>query len=254
MASLIDLSGKVAVVTGASRGIGRACAEILASCGATVVLNALNDLEQLKILAASLQETYKTKCIPFTADAADAAAVNQLYKDIAQKLGRLDILVANAGIMEDALLGMITPKQIEMTFSVNVTGTINHIQTASRLIRRNGVDGGTIVAMSSIIGQHGNSGQTVYGASKAAIIGAVKSAAKELAGFNIRVNAIAPGFIDTAMTRNLPPPIYQKRLEQIGLQRIGTTDDVARAVLFLCSDLSRYITGQVIGVDGGMIV
>jgi len=254
MASLINLSGKVALVTGASRGIGRACAEILLAHGAKVVLNAVSDPSALKKLAEELAKKYGQTCFAMPADAAKPEAITQLYKDILQEAGRLDILVANAGVMEDALIGMITPQQIEHTLSVNVGGVINHIQMATRLMRRNGKDGGSIVTLSSIIGRTGNIGQTLYGASKAAVMGATLSAAKELAGDNIRVNALAPGFIDTDMTAKLPKGIREKRVASIGMQRIGTADDVARTVLFLASPLSQYVTGQIVGVDGGMVI
>jgi len=254
MASLIDLSGKVALVTGASRGIGRACAEILAAHGAKVALNAVSDPAALAKQAEELQRRHSQTCWALPADAADASAVTQLYKDLLQKAGRLDILIANAGIMEDALIGMIMPEQIQRTLAVNIGGVLNHIQMAARLMKRNAKDGGSIVAMSSIIGRVGNTGQMLYGASKAAIIGAVLSAAKELASDNIRVNAIAPGFIDTDMTAKLPKDIREKRIANIGMGRIGTPEEVARTALYLASSLSGYVTGQIVGVDGGMIV
>jgi 3-oxoacyl-[acyl-carrier protein] reductase len=254
MAFAIDLNGKVALVTGASRGIGRACADILASQGARVVLNGVHDPELLASTAADLQKRTGQECWAFPADAADAEAVGSLYKELLHRAGRLDILVANAGVIEDARIGMISKAQIEHTLGVNVVGLLNHIQMSARLMGRNKSEGGSIIAMSSIIGRTGNAGQMLYGASKAAIIGAVQSAAKELAIQQIRVNAIAPGFIDTAMTQSLPDTIRAERLESIGMGRIGIPLDVARAVLFLASDLSAYVTGQVLGVDGGMII
>ena len=254
MASTIDLAGKVALVSGASRGIGRACAELLAAHGARVMLNSVRDPDELANIAADLQKRTGCECWAFTADTADADAVGSLYKDLMRRAGRLDILVANAGVMEDGRIGMIAKAQIEHTLGVNVAGLLNHIQMAARLMSRNQTGGGSIIAMSSIIGRMGNAGQMLYGASKAAIIGAVQSAAKELAAQQIRVNAIAPGFIDTAMTQILSAAIREERLKSIGMGRIGTPIDVARAVLFLASDLSAYVTGQVLGVDGGMII
>jgi len=252
MASLTDLSGKVVLVTGGRRGIGRACVDLLAAQGASVAINGLHEPDVLAEMAAGLQEQYSRPFWAFPGDAADPKAVTQLYQELFKRAGRLDILVANAGVMEDALVGMITPKQSTHTLGVNVTGVINHIQAAARLMQRNG--GGSIVAMTSIVGRFGNKGQILYSASKAAVIGAVLSASKELAGQNIRVNAVAPGFIDTDMTASLPIAAREKMMAAIGMKRIGHVDDVARVVLFLASDLSAYITGQILGVDGGMVL
>ncbi|MDD5585784.1 MAG: glucose 1-dehydrogenase [Alphaproteobacteria bacterium] len=252
MASLVDLSGKVALVTGASRGIGRATAEILATHGANVVLNAVSNPQGLMDAASDLQSRYGVTCWALPADAAKPEAVTQLYKDALKKAGRLDILVANAGVLEDALIGMIAEEQIEHTLSVNVAGMLRHIQMAARLMRRG--KGGSVIAMSSIIGRFGNTGQMLYGASKAAVIGMVLSAAKELAPDNIRVNAVAPGFIETDMTAQLPAAKRDQLMANVGMKRAGLPEDVAKAVLFLASDLSAYVTGQVLGVDGGMII
>lgn len=252
MVSLIDLSGKVALVTGARRGIGRACAELLAAHGASVVLNDAHEPDLLRNLAKDLESQYQRPFWALPADAADDKAVHQLYQDVFKAAGRLDILVANAGIMDDALIGMITPQQINTTLAVNLSGVLHHIQMAARLMKRN--SGGTMIATASIVGRVGNKGQLVYGASKAGVIGAVLSAAKELAASNIRVNAIAPGFIDTAMTQALPPSVHASMLASVGMQRIGKPEDVAKVVLFLASPLAGYVTGQIIGVDGGMVI
>ncbi|MGE3623291.1 MAG: SDR family oxidoreductase [Bdellovibrionales bacterium] len=253
MASSINLEGKIALVTGASRGIGSACAEMLAAHGAKIMLNAVGDEKTLAVKAAELEKKYGQACWSYLADAGDAASVTELYRYLLSKAGRLDVLVANAGVIDDAVLGMITPQQIEHVLSVNVVGALNHMQMASRIMRRNS-EGGSIIALSSIIGRVGNSGQTLYGASKAAVIGAVYSAAKELASSQIRVNAIAPGFIQTNMTDTLNEAVRKQHMAGIGMQRIGAPEDVARAALFFASDLSLYVTGQVLGVDGGMIV
>lgn len=252
MTSLINLSGKVALVTGARRGIGLACVELLAAHGASVILNDVHEPDTITALANDLEKRYKRSFWALPADAANDKAVTSLYQTLFQRAKRLDILVANAGVMEDALIGMITPGQIEHTLGVNVTGVINHIQMAARLMKRG--QGGSIVATASIVGRFGNKGQLLYGASKAGVIGAVISAAKELAPSNIRVNAIAPGFIDTAMTQSLPATVRNEMMAAIGMKRIGSPEDVARTVLFLTSDLSSYVTGQVIGVDGGMVI
>jgi 3-oxoacyl-[acyl-carrier protein] reductase len=160
--------------------------------------------------------------------------------------------VANAGQLHDALLGMITPQMLQETFAVNAFGVAYCCQYAARLMGRN--NRGSIIAVSSIIGVEGNSGQTVYGGSKAAVIGMVKSMAKELAPQGIRVNAVAPGFIDTDMARSIPADIFKERLSSIAMNRIGSPKDVADVCVFLASDMSTYVTGQVVGVDGGMLI
>jgi 3-oxoacyl-[acyl-carrier protein] reductase len=161
-------------------------------------------------------------------------------------------LVNNAGILDDALIGMISEESIDNTLNTNVKGVINFTQAAARLMERSG--GGSIINVASIIGRYGNRGQVVYGASKAAVIGATLSSSKELAGKNIRVNAVAPGYIATDMIKNIDPAIDAIRRASIGMGRVGLPQDVANANLFLASDLSSYITGQTIGVDGAMLV
>lgn len=185
-------------------------------------------------------------------DVTDVAALKNAYKTIFREYGRLDALVNNAGVLQDGLLGMIPAEAINLTLQINTVAVIHNIQEASRLIARSG--GGSIVNVSSIIGTNGNDGQVVYAASKAAVIGITKSAAKELASKRIRVNAVAPGFIDTDMVRQLPPAKFDERMRSIRMGRIGQPADVANAILYLVSDLSTYVTGQVIGVDGGMLI
>mgnify|MGYP001422192968 CR=1 FL=1 len=160
-------------------------------------------------------------------------------------------MVCNAGILDDALIGMVSKEQIERVFSINTYGILFCSQYASRLMSRNS-KGGSIINISSIIGTNGNTGQSVYGGSKAAIIGITKSLSKELATKNIRVNAIAPGFINTEMTRSIPREIYQERINSIKMGRIGEPKDIAYSTLFFASDISNYITGQILGVDGAM--
>lgn len=169
-----------------------------------------------------------------------------------KNLGRLDVLVNNAGVMDDALLGMVNERQMESTFSINIEAVIYHMQYASRLMTRQ--KQGSIINVSSIIGRTGNAGQVVYASSKAAVIGATYSAAKELGVHNIRVNAVAPGFIDTDMTKQFSEEVYKQRLSGIKMNRMGRPEEVANTILFLASDLSSYVTGQVIGVDGGMVI
>ena len=185
-------------------------------------------------------------------DVSDEVRVKDLFQAVFKAHKRLDVLLANAGVLDDALIGMVNRAQIERVFGVNTFGLLYCAQYASRLMARGG--GGSIVNVSSIIGTHGNVGQAVYAGSKAAVIGITKSLAKELADRTIRVNAIAPGFIDTAMTRQLSETKYAERVASIRMGRIGTPQDVARVALFFASDLSAYVTGQVVGVDGGMLI
>jgi 3-oxoacyl-[acyl-carrier protein] reductase len=246
------LAGRVALVTGATRGIGWATARALAAAGAAIVLNGRSSREQLEARVAELRAEHGVPCSGALGDVSDAAVVKGWYQEIFRTHRRLDVLVNNAGVLEDALVGMIPEASIAHTLAVNVAGALHNLQGAARLMARGG--GGSIVNVSSIIGTHGNAGQTLYAASKAALLGMTRAAAKELAPSQVRVNAVAPGFIDTDMTRALPRKAYDERLAAIGMGRIGTPDDVARVVLFLASDLSGYVTGQVIGVDGGMLV
>lgn len=245
------LEGKVVWITGASRGIGRGIALACAREGAKTVLVA-RKAEHLAetaeaILAAGGPEPILAD-YDITHPAQVGSAFNRLYKEIK----RLDVLVNNAGVMQDALVGMFSPDQMQQTFAVNVFASLYHMQYAARLMARN--KAGSIINISSIIGRNGNAGQTVYAASKAAVIGATQSAAKELAHQNIRVNAIAPGFIETDMVRQLAQDKFEARLRSVSMGRIGTPEDIAQAALFLASDASAYITGQVLGVDGAMIV
>lgn len=252
MESILNLNGKVTFVTGSTRGIGWASAQILAQHGATVILNGTSNSDLLNQRVEEIKNLHGVEADRFLGDVGDPAAVKECYASIFKKYKRLDILVNNAGIMEDSLLGMITLQNIEKTFRVNVSGVILNMQYAARLMARN--QSGSIINLSSIVGRFGNAGQVVYGGSKAAVIGITLSAAKELAPMNIRVNAIAPGFIDTDMVRQLPRDKFEERLQSIKMKRIGTPEDIAKAVLFFASDLSSYVTGQVLGVDGGMLI
>jgi 3-oxoacyl-[acyl-carrier protein] reductase len=187
-----------------------------------------------------------------TADVADSAQVAVFYRKVFDRYRRLDVLVNNAGVLGDAVVGMIADDLIDNTMATNVKGAIYNLQAAARLMQRKKT--GSIINLSSIIGTRGNRGQTVYGTSKAAIIGLTQSAAKDLAPANIRVNAIAPGYIDTPMIAHLDPTTHATWVANIGLGRIGKAEEVANAILFLASDLSSYVTGQVLGVDGGMVL
>ncbi len=249
---MLGLQGKVALVTGSTRGIGWATARALARQGAHVVLNGRTDADRLADRVEALAAEFGVESMGVLGDVADPETVQGWYRDVFRRFKRLDVLVNNAGVLHDALLGMIPTQVIQETLNTNTVGTILNLQAASRLIARGG--GGSIVNVSSIIGTQGNEGQVVYAASKAAVLGITRAAAKELAPKGIRVNAIAPGFIDTDMTRTLPEDKYAERVASIKMGRIGTAEDIAHAALFFASDLSAYVTGQVLGVDGGMLI
>jgi 3-oxoacyl-[acyl-carrier protein] reductase len=251
MESGLRLDGRVALVTGSTRGIGWATACVLAQHGATVVLHGRAPQPQLEERVAEIRGKFGVPAIGIFGDAADMAAIRAGYVEVFRDFRRLDVLVNNAGVLQDGLLGMIPDDIVRRTFDVNALGCICHLQEASRMMVRR--RSGSIINVSSIMGRVGSEGLTVYGASKAAMIGATLSAAKELAPKNIRVNAVAPGFIDTDMARQVREPKYTERIKSIKMGRIGTPEDVANLILFLASDLSSYITGQVIGVDGGML-
>jgi 3-oxoacyl-[acyl-carrier protein] reductase len=247
------LQDKVSFITGSTRGIGWATAREFARHGATVILNHRDGAAAvLDERCRELEAEFHGTVIGLAADVTEVPAVKNCYVEIFRRFKRLDVLVNNAGILQDALLGMITNETMRAVIDTNVIGSLVHLQEASRLMARNRL--GSIINVSSIIGRFGNDGQTVYAASKAAIIGMTMAAAKELAPKNIRVNAVAPGFIDTAMTRQLPPEKFQQRMTGIRMGRIGTAEEVAQVIVFLASDMSSYVTGQVLGVDGGMIV
>jgi 3-oxoacyl-[acyl-carrier protein] reductase len=249
MGSLPGLEGRVCFITGSTGGIGWACAHMLAQAGCKVVLNGRSNPQLLEQRLFELREISGGPHLALEGDAADPPEVKRFYREIFGTYQRLDVLVNNAGILIDGLMGMISVDAIGETLRVNVAGALLHMQEASRLMARG--KHGSIINISSIMGLRGQPGLMVYSASKAALVGATCSAARELATRGVRVNAIAPGFIDTAMTQGLPPDRFQQRLDAVSMGRIGRPEEVASAVLFLASDMSSYITGQIIGVDGG---
>jgi 3-oxoacyl-[acyl-carrier protein] reductase len=236
------LSNQIAVVTGASKGIGKAIALLFAQNHA-IVYGIGRNQEALQELATQSENIH-----PVVADVCDTDEIGSLFKTIYKEHGHIDILVNNAGIMEDALLGMISEKMITDMFQTNVFAVISLTQLATRFMRRQ--KSGCIINMASIIGLHGNAGQSVYSATKGAVISFTKSAAKELASANIRVNAIAPGIIETSLLSNLSEQKMQESLSKIKFGRIGQPLDVAKAALFLASGESSYISGQILPVDG----
>jgi 3-oxoacyl-[acyl-carrier protein] reductase len=246
-----SLAGRVAVVTGGTRGIGRATAQLLAEAGATVVVTS-RDEARAKTVAAELSEAQGVTATGIGFDVADFDAVGAAFKAIAEQHGRIDAFVANAGVLEDALLGMIKPDLINRMLATNVAGTITTVQAAARVMMRK--RSGAIVVLASIVGEHGSAGQTAYAASKAAVATVARSAAKELGPRGIRVNAVAPGLIDTQMIAHLPEQLIADRVANTALRRLGDPMDVARVIRFLVSDEAAFITGQVLGVDGGLVL
>lgn len=244
------LEGKTALITGASKGIGRTIAEKFAEQGANVVFTYLSSVEKGQALEQELQ-THGTKIKGYRSDASKFEAAEQLINDIVSEFGTLDIVVNNAGITKDGLLLRMTEDQWDDVLEVNLKSVFNVTKAASRIMMKNRK--GVFVNMSSVVGVQGNAGQANYAASKAGIIGFSKSVAKELGSRNIRTNVIAPGFIRTEMTDVLDPKVVEGWEKDIPLKRAGETEDVANACLFLASDLSAYINGQVLSVCGGML-
>jgi 3-oxoacyl-[acyl-carrier protein] reductase len=243
------LSGKVALVTGSARGIGRSIAEAFSSEGAIVVVNDVgNDAGARETLAAITSSGGNGTVEMF--DVGDAAQVDAGVKNILAAHGRIDILVNNAGITRDNLLLRMSEEEFDAVLRVNLKGTFLLTKAVTRqMIKQRS---GKVVNISSVVGMMGNAGQANYSAAKAGIIGFTKSTARELAPRNITVNAIAPGFIRTAMTAGLPEAVQKSLFAQIPLGRFAEPQEVAELALFLASDASSYITGQVIGINGGM--
>ncbi len=244
------LEGKTALVTGASKGIGRKIAEKFAEQGANVAFTYLSSVEKGQALEKELQ-TYGTKVKGYRSDASKFDEAEKLINDIVTEFGSLDIVVNNAGITKDGLLLRMTEDQWDDVLDVNLKSVFNVTKAASKVMMKNRK--GVFINMSSVVGVQGNAGQSNYAASKAGIIGFSKSVAKELGSRNIRTNVIAPGFIRTEMTDVLDSKVVEGWEQNIPLKRAGETDDVANACLFLASDLSSYVNGQVLSVCGGML-
>lgn len=246
-----QLDRKVCLITGTNRGIGEETVRCFAREGAIVYANARktgcidNEAEQLSA-------QYGTTVIPLYFDVCDESAAKAAMMTIRQHHGRLDVLVNNAGVMKDALIGMVNQRLMEEIFSVNVFATMHMLQLAAKLMRRQ--KSGSIINLSSIVGLRGNPGQLVYSASKGAVAALTMTAAKELAADNIRVNAVAPGMIDTDMFQSIGSERVKERLHSIRMMRLGTPEDVANAIVFLASDHSSYITGEILGVNGSAVI
>jgi len=245
------LDGKTALVTGASRGIGRAIALCLAAEGARVAINYAGNVKAAEEVKSSVEAAGGT-AILCQADIADSAAVEAMIADVVKEFGAIDILVNNAGITRDTLLMRMKDEDFAKVLDTNLKGVFYCTKAVSKLMMKK--RSGRIVNMASVVGLVGNAGQTNYAAAKAGVIGFSKSAAKELASRGITVNVVAPGFIGTDMTAGLPESVKEKMLTDIPLSRMGEPEDVANAVLFLASDQASYITGQVVNVDGGMVM
>jgi 3-oxoacyl-[acyl-carrier protein] reductase len=244
------LAGKVALITGASRGIGKGIAEVFAKNGANVAFTYLSSVEKGEAFEKELA-AYGIKAKGYRSDAADFKAAEALVTAVCADFGTIDVLVNNAGITRDTLLMRMSEQQWDEVINANLKSVFNLTKAVQKPMLKQRK--GSIINMSSVVGIKGNAGQTNYAASKAGIIGFTKSVALELGSRNIRSNAVAPGFIETEMTAALDEKVVQSWRESIPLKRGGTTEDVANLALFLASDMSAYITGQVINVCGGML-
>lgn len=243
------LEGKTALITGAARGIGKAIALRFAQEGANIAFTDLNIDENAKATEKEI-EALGVKVKGYASNAADFEDTHRVVEEIAKDFGRIDVLVNNAGITRDGLMMRMSEQQWDMVINVNLKSAFNFLHAVTPIMMRQ--KSGSIINMSSVVGVSGNAGQANYSASKAGMIGLAKSMAKELGSRGIRVNAIAPGFIITEMTGQLSEEVRNEWAKQIPLRRGGTPEDVANTTLFLASDLSSYVSGQVIHVCGGM--
>jgi len=248
----VNLAGKAGIVTGASRGIGRAIVVECASRGADVALVGRDRTALEETAALALTKRPEAKLPIVLADVADAASVDAAVACALEGLGRLDFAIANAGQTLDALLVRVKPEDLDRLLAVNLQSAFYLCSAVSRPMMRQRA--GSIVLMSSVVGLTGNAGQAAYAASKAGLLGLAKSLAKELGSRNVRVNAVAPGLIETAMTADMPEAARTHFLQNTPLGRSGTPEDVSGVVAFLCSDTAGYVTGQTIVVDGGFLM
>jgi len=247
----MQLKGKTAVVTGGSRGIGRAIALELASCGANVAVNYTSNSKAADETVAEI-EAMGVSAMAVKADVSIASEVENLVNEVLKTFGSIDILVNNAGITRDNLIIRMTEKEFDDVINTNLKCAFICTKAVSRVMIKQ--KSGKIINVSSVVGIVGNAGQSNYAAAKAGLIGFTKSMAKELAKRNINVNAVAPGFIQTDMTSVLPENVKEEFIKSIPLMRAGKPEDIAKTVLFLASEYSDYITGQVINIDGGMVM
>ena len=242
---------KVALITGATRGIGKEIAITLAKEGYNIALNYRTENDELSSTKNEI-EKYNVKCLPVQGDVSNYEDCEKFVKEIINQFGQIDVLVNNAGITKDMLLMRMKKEDFEQVIDVNLVGTFNVTKNVINYMLK--AKAGRIINIASVVGISGNAGQTNYSASKAGIIGFSKSLAKEVASRNILVNCVAPGFIQTDMTNVLKDDVKEEISKMIPLKRMGTTEDVAKVVKFLASSDSSYITGQVINVDGGMLM
>ena len=247
----MSLAGKVAVVTGGSRGIGRAISLQLAKMGAKIVINYVSRPEAAEETKARI-EAMGGECVLVKFDVAKTAEVLDAFKQITAEYGRVDILVCNAGITRDGLLATMKEDDWDQVMAVNLKGAFNCIKAGCRPMMRQ--RWGRIIIITSVVGSTGNAGQANYSAAKAGLIGLARSSARELASRGITVNCVAPGYIDTDMTSELPEAVKEKILSEIPLGILGEPDDIAGTVTYLASDDARYVTGQTIHVNGGMFM
>lgn len=246
------LSGKTALITGASRGIGKGIAEVFAKNGCNIAFTFASSVEKARAFEAELAAQYGVKVKGYQSNAGDFAQSESLATEVIAEFGKIDILINNAGITRDTLMLRMTESQWDEVMETNLKSAFN--LTKAFLKHFLGNRAGSIINMSSVVGVTGNAGQANYAASKAGLIGFTKSIAKELGSRNIRCNAIAPGFIETEMTETLDENVKKGWMETIPLKRGGTPEDVANACVFLASDMSTYITGQTLSVCGGMLM
>jgi 3-oxoacyl-[acyl-carrier protein] reductase len=246
---MFRLDGRIALVTGGSRGIGRACAEALAAAGATVIVNYVRGEQAAREVAAAIAaKGGKAEVMGF--DVSDSKAVSTAVDQIIQRHGKVDVLIANAGIVIDALLLRLRDEDFEKLWATNVRGPVACARAVSKSMMRG--RWGRIVFLSSVVGEMGNAGQTAYSATKAALIGAARSIAREFASRNITANVVAPGYIETDMSAVLEEEQKQAMLQAVPLARPGTGAEVAAACVYLASEEAGYVTGQVLRVNGGM--